>query len=143
MLEFSPVEQEKTVMVWFGELHGFSPQLLAMIGWMFGVCVFALTVDFTSFGLIGKAGPVAYAVVGHAKTVLTIVVGIVMFPQQETAATIRADIIGCGTALFGVVAYTHFEYCFKNKLPDWVEKNIPSLVKNKVAPRSVEQGSVP
>jgi len=131
--EFIPTEQNRTVVGWLNDTAKFSPDLGATVLWMAGVCVAALTVNFTSFGLIGKTGPVAYAVVGHAKTVLTIFLGIVMFPAQETAASIRGDIIGCSIALCGVVAYTHFEYCFKNKKPDWVEKNMPFLVANKVA----------
>lgn len=135
LTEFIPTEQNRTVVGWLNDTAKFSPDLGVTMLWMAGVCVAALTVNFTSFGLIGKTGPVAYAVVGHAKTVLTIILGIVMFPSQETAATIRGDIIGCSIALCGVVAYTHFEYCFKNKKPDWVEKNIPSLVSTKtVAP---------
>jgi len=134
--EFIAAEQDNTVIDWLGNAfqEGLTPHMLATLAWMFGVCAAALTVNFTSFGLIGKTGPVAYAVVGHAKTIFTIILGIVMFPQQETPATIRADIVGCAIAFVGVVAYTHFEYCFKNNKPDWVEKNIPSLVSNKVAP---------
>jgi len=131
--EFIPTEQNRTVVGWLNDTAKFSPDLGATVLWMAGVCVAALTVNFTSFGLIGKTGPVAYAVVGHAKTVLTIFLGIVMFPAQETAASIRGDIIGCSIALCGVIAYTHFEYCFKNKKPDWVEKNMPFLVANKIA----------
>jgi solute carrier family 35 protein E3 len=137
--EFLPSEQNTTVLVWFGNMHSFSPNLGATVLWILGVCVAALTVNFTSFGLIGKTGPVAYAVVGHAKTVLTIFLGIVMFPEQETVETIRSDVLGCGIALCGVVAYTHFEYCFKQKVPDWVELNLPCLVKNKIAPKELTQ----
>lgn len=131
--EFVPAEQDKTVMEWFQDAmnEGFTYRLGVTLLWMLGVCVAALTVNFTSFGLIGKVGPIAYAVVGHAKTVLTIILGIVLFRSQETHATIIGDIVGCSVALCGVLAYTHFEYCFHNKVPDWVEKNLPALVKSK------------
>jgi len=132
-IEFFPVEQEKTVPAYFAAVskEHFGGDFPATCKWMMGVCLMALTVNFTSFGLIGKTGPIAYAVVGHAKTVLTIIMGIVLFRSQETHRTITADIVGCGVAMFGVIAYTHFEYCFKNNKPDWVEKNFPALVSKK------------
>merc|ERR1719272_329789 len=99
-----------------------------------GVCLMALTVNFTSFGLIGKTCPIAYAIVGHAKTVLTIFMGIVLFPKAETPATISADIVGCGVAMFGVIAYGHFEYCLQKGVPDIFEKQFGQ---KKVAPGGV------
>merc|ERR1712151_1024218 len=105
--------------------------------WIMGTCVCALVVNFTSFGLIGKTGPVAYAVVGHAKTVLTILMGLIFFPQEETRQTMIANIIGCAVAMFGVVAYGHFEYNLKAHKPDVVQimveklqKKYPSLGRN-------------
>jgi len=118
--EFFAVEKDYTVMdyiaqVQYGAMAGkFGVTML----WLLGVCFFALTVNFTSFGLIGQAGPVAYAVVGHAKTVLTIIMGIVLFPKEETAASVWGDIVGCGIAMFGVIAYGHFEFCLKKNKPD-------------------------
>merc|ERR1711972_408113 len=72
---------------------GFGGNYPTMLCWLMGVCVMALTVNFTSFGLIGKTGPIAYAVVGHAKTVLTIILGMTLFPKEDTEKTMVADII--------------------------------------------------
>jgi len=131
--EFLPVESfgdwERTVPHYLAGVSNqasSSSTLLGVCGWLVGVCCCALTVNFTSFGLIGKTGPIAYAVVGHGKTVLTIFMGIVMFRSEDTKATIRADIIGCVVALFGVIAYTHFEYCLKNKKEDIIAQYFPA-----------------
>jgi len=105
---------------------------------LLGACIMAVTVNFTSFGLIGKTGPIAYAVVGHAKTVLTIVSGIVLFPKEDTRITIVADIVGCGFAMFGVIAYGHFEYCLKNERPDLVERYFPALIGKRTTTASLE-----
>jgi len=134
LVEFLPLESSgdwtKTVPHYMhavmngGQEAGLFPDVCK---WLLGVSVFALAVNFTSFGLIGKGGPITYAVVGHAKTVLTIAMGIVMFRSADTAATIRADIIGCAVALIGVIGYGHFEYKAKNNQPDIIEQNFPGL----------------
>lgn len=138
--EFLPVEKEETVLNYFIAAYNdeFGGQFASMLPWLLGVCVMALTVNFTMFGLIGRTGPIAYAVVGHAKTVLTIIMGIEMFPGSETAATVFADIWGCGVALFGAVGYAHFEYCTQKKQPDIVERTFPFCFAEKtvVAPTS-------
>lgn len=122
--EFFPVEKDYTVPQYFAKVQaeGFGGKFPVTMLWLAGVCLMALTVNFTSFGLIGKTGPIAYAVVGHAKTVLTIIMGILLFPKEEDKATITADIVGCGVAMFGVIAYGHFEYCLQNNKPDIFQK---------------------
>ena len=131
-------ERESIVCVWLGGgggyaspvpivashicLSRFGGRFPVMLMWLSGVCLMALAVNFTSFGLIGKTGPIAYAIVGHAKTVLTIFMGIVLFPKAETPATISADIVGCGVAMFGVIAYGHFEYSLQKGQPGIIQK---------------------
>jgi len=128
-VEFFAVESGKTVPSYFVAVYneGFGGRFPGACAWMLGTCIFALLVNFTSFGLIGKTGPIAYAVVGHAKTVLTIIMGIALFPSEDTEKTIIADIVGCAVAMFGVIAYGHFELCLKKKKADIVERNFPSL----------------
>jgi len=122
--EFFDVEKPTTVPMYLKGVaaEGFGGRFPIMLMWLGGVCLMALTVNFTSFGLIGKTGPIAYAIVGHAKTVLTIFMGIVLFPKAETPATISADIVGCGVAMFGVIAYGHFEYSLQKDQPDIIQK---------------------
>jgi len=123
-IEFVSVESDKTVPAFFFAAYndGFGGKFPGTCTWMMGTCIFALLVNFTSFGLIGQTGPVAYAVVGHAKTIFTIFLGMLLFPSEGTRATIRADIIGCGVAMIGVIAYGHFEYCLKTQKADLVQR---------------------
>lgn len=132
-VEFSGLESAKTVPSYFAVVYknSFGGEFPGTCAWMTGTCIFALLVNFTSFGLIGKTGPIAYAVVGHAKTVLTIVMGMALFPQEDSRKTMIADIVGCGVAMFGVVAYGHFEYCLKTKKADVIARTFPSLCAQK------------
>lgn len=70
----------ETALDYFGDasepLH--SKTLLMVLG----TCFIALAVNFTSFGLIGKTGPITFQVVGHAKTCLVLVGGYVLFPAK-------------------------------------------------------------
>jgi len=141
IVEGLPVENdaEHTNIAWLRNPTKFSPQLHVTLLWMLGVCVAALTVNYTSMVLIGKTGPVAYAVVGNAKTILTIIMGIIMFPKDENAASIRGDVIGCSIGLVGGIFYAYFEFCFKKEKPDFVESMMPSLVKVRVSDWQAER----
>jgi len=122
--EWIPGTRDFTVPMYFAQAaaNGFGGEFWGTMAWCLGVCVMALTVNFTAFGLIGKTGPVAYAIVGHAKTVITIIMGFVLFPGEETRQTMVADVIGCSVAMVAVVCYGHFEYCLKNNKPDMLDK---------------------
>jgi len=128
-----PVENDAkhTVIEWCYHPTYYTPQLHIMLLYLLGVSLAALTVNYTSMVLIGKTGPVAYAVVGNAKTVLTICMGLFMFPGDETAASIRGDIIGCAVGIIGGLFYAYFEYCWKKNVPDFVEAAMPCLVGKK------------
>merc|ERR1719272_593259 len=108
IVEGLPIENDAshTNVAWFQNPNKFSPGVWSIgqgsvLFWMVGVCMAALTVNYTSMVLIGKTGPVAYAVVGNAKTILTICMGLFMFPGDETAASIRGDVIGCAVGIIG------------------------------------------
>ena len=74
---------------------------------MLSTCVFAAGVNVATFGLIGKTSSITYQVVGHAKTVLLLVFGYIMFPSQweSTAQMVRA-VVGIVVALIGVFWYS-------------------------------------
>jgi len=133
IVEGLPIENDAqhTVIDWLMHPRQYTPELGIMLLWLFGVCCAALLVNYTSMVLIGKTGPVAYAVVGNAKTVLTICMGLFMFPGDETAASIRGDIIGCAVGIIGGLFYAYFEYCWKKNVPDFVEAAMPCLVGKK------------
>ena len=72
-----------------------------------GTCLFAVCVNIATFGLIGKTSSVTYQVVGHAKTVLLLILGYIFFPSkwESTAQFVRA-ITGIIIALIGMFYYT-------------------------------------
>ena len=77
------------------------------IGLMLATCVFAAGVNVATFGLIGKTSSITYQVVGHAKTVLLLIFGYIMFPSQweSTFQMVRA-VTGIVVALIGVFWYS-------------------------------------
>jgi len=141
IVEGLPIENDAqhTVIDWLMHPRQYTPELGIMCAWLLGVCCAALLVNYTSMVLIGKTGPVAYAVVGNAKTVFTIILGIMMFPKDENAASIRGDIIGCSIGLVGALFYAYFEYYYKKNLPDFVERTLPFLVAKKADDWKAEQ----
>jgi solute carrier family 35 protein E3 len=76
--------------------------------------LFAVVGNVIAFSLIGKAGPVTFQVVGHVKTMLIFVFGLLMFPETyETSSQFLKKILGLTVAMVGVVLYTVFEMQIK------------------------------
>lgn len=70
-------------------------------------CFFAVGVNVATFGLIGKTSSVTYQVVGHAKTVLLLILGYIFFPSKwESKFQMIRAMAGIAIALFGVFFYT-------------------------------------
>ena len=84
--------------------------------------VFAVYGNVISFVLIGKIGPVTFQVIGHTKTILIFIFGLIMFPptKVETQEQKIKKIAGLVISMIGVISYTYFEIKFKSK-----EKVIP------------------
>ena len=87
---------------------------------LLGVC--AVAVNICSFALIGKAGPIAYAVVGHSKTIVVVVLGFLFFSQGQSMETQIYNLAGVSVAMVGVILYTHFTMAQKAKQPDCLER---------------------
>jgi len=73
--------------------------------------VFAVSVNICSFGLIGRTSAVTYQVVGHMKTILIFIFGLIMFPadSKETPQMKRKKIFGLCISMMGVILYTIFQ----------------------------------
>jgi solute carrier family 35 protein E3 len=72
--------------------------------------VFALFGNVIAFSLIGRAGPVTFQVVGHVKTILIFVCGLILFPEKEdTTGRLLKKIAGLAISMTGVILYTRFE----------------------------------
>jgi solute carrier family 35 protein E3 len=70
-------------------------------------CVFAIGVNVSTVQLIGKTSSITYQVVGHAKTVLLLVLGYIFFPSPwESRKQMIKAIVGILLALFGVFMYS-------------------------------------
>ncbi|OHT07654.1 integral membrane protein [Tritrichomonas foetus] len=71
----------------------------------------AVSVNVCSFGLIGKTSAVTYQVVGHVKTILIFVFGLIMFPpnKNETKEQFYKKIAGLVISMTGMIYYTYLE----------------------------------
>jgi solute carrier family 35 protein E3 len=89
----------------------------------------AVSVNVCSFGLIGKTSAIAYQVVGHVKSILIFVFGLVMFParNEETRDQFTKKIVGLVIAMVGVITYSWLEMREKeaNKRLEAVADTLP------------------
>jgi solute carrier family 35 protein E3 len=77
----------------------------------------SVSVNVCAFGLIGKTSAVTYQVVGHCKTILIFIFGLLMFPpkQNETVGQFRKKIAGLVVSMSGMIFYTYLELKAKEK----------------------------
>ena len=71
----------------------------------------AVSVNVCSFGLIGRTSAVTYQVVGHVKTILIFVFGLIMLPpnRSETQEKFYKKIAGLVISMVGIVSYTFIQ----------------------------------
>ena len=67
-------------------------------------CVIAVSVNFSTFLVIGKTSPVTYQVLGHLKTCLVLGFGYTLLHDPFT----ERNIIGILVAVFGMGLYSYF-----------------------------------
>ena len=84
----------------------------------------AVSVNICSFGLIGKTSAVTYQVVGHIKTILIFIFGLIYFPPnaKETLAQKNKKIIGLCISMVGVISYTYFKLTLPNPIEEKKDK---------------------
>ena len=68
-------------------------------------CLIAVSVNFSTFLVLGKCDAVTYQVLGHLKTMLILLMGFVVLKNPATSRNIG----GICIALVGMVAYAHQE----------------------------------
>lgn len=68
-------------------------------------CCFALGVNISNYVVLGKTSPLTYQVLGHLKTVLILVLGVVIFHKEVDSQ----NVLGVLVAMVGVVAYTEIK----------------------------------
>lgn len=79
--------------------------------------VFAVYGNIIGFIMIGKTGPVTFQVIGHTKTILIFIFGLIMFPptKYESPEQKFKKIVGLVISMCGVIMYTYFELKIKAK----------------------------
>lgn len=78
-------------------------------------CLIAVSVNFSTFLVIGTTSPVTYQVLGHLKTCLVLSFGYTLLHDPFTAR----NIIGILVAIFGMALYSYFSVSeSKKKLID-------------------------
>lgn len=87
-------------------------------------CVIAVSVNFSTFLVIGKTSPVTYQVLGHLKTCLVLAFGYTLLHDPFT----ERNIIGILVAVFGMGLYSYF--CTQeNKKKQSVDLSLGSQVR--------------
>ncbi|KAE8711500.1 hypothetical protein F3Y22_tig00110290pilonHSYRG00040 [Hibiscus syriacus] len=81
--------------------YKYSPIVLAFI--MLS-CIISVSVNFSTFLVIGKTSPVTYQVLGHLKTCLVLTLGYTLLHDPFT----EKNIIGILIAIFGMGLYSYF-----------------------------------
>ena len=79
--------------------------------------VFAVYGNIIGFIMIGKTGPVTFQVIGHTKTILIFIFGLIMFPPKkyESHEQKVKKITGLVISMVGVILYTYFELKIRAK----------------------------
>lgn len=65
-------------------------------------CVLALAVNVSNYVVLGRTSPLTYQVLGHAKTILILVLGFLVFNKTVDGR----QALGIAIAMVGVIAYT-------------------------------------
>jgi solute carrier family 35 protein E3 len=73
--------------------------------------LFAAYGNVIGFIMIGQTGPVTFQVIGHTKTILIFVFGLMLFPPKFAESQVQKikKICGLVISMIGVIMYTYFE----------------------------------
>jgi solute carrier family 35 protein E3 len=99
------------------------------IGMIFLSCCFAILVNICSFTLIGKFSAVTYQVIGHMKTILVLVGGLLMFKFNGTTRQLMNNLSGIVLAMIGVILYGHLKSASAGN-SDWLDQFFPNFFVN-------------
>ena len=89
----------------------FSLNALVILLWLSGLqvfiilsCLISVSVNFSTFLVIGKTSPVTYQVLGHLKTCLILAFGYILLRDPFN----WRNMLGIGIALVGMILYSYF-----------------------------------
>lgn len=94
----------------------YTPQVLVFIVLS---CLISVSVNFSTFLVIGKTSPVTYQVLGHLKTCLVLAFGYVLLHDPFSGR----NILGILIAVVGMVLYSYF--CTRDTQPKPAEVSAP------------------
>ncbi|KAF5951379.1 hypothetical protein HYC85_009323 [Camellia sinensis] len=97
-----------------------------MQGFIILSCLIAVSVNFSTFLVIGKTSPVTYQVLGHLKTCLVLAFGYTLLHDPFTSR----NIIGILIAILGMALYSYF-CSHENKKKQLVDLSPPSQIRDK------------
>ncbi|KAK1261123.1 hypothetical protein QJS04_geneDACA002422 [Acorus gramineus] len=75
-----------------------------VLGFIILSCLISISVNFSTFLVIGKTSPVTYQVLGHLKTCLVLALGYTVLRDPFT----MRNILGISVAVFGMGLYSYF-----------------------------------
>ncbi|KAL8146326.1 UDP-xylose transporter 1 [Apium graveolens] len=93
-----------------------------VLGFIVLSCLIAVSVNFSTFLVIGKTSPVTYQVLGHLKTCLVLGFGYTLLHDPFTAR----NIIGILIAILGMGLYSYF-CTYENKKKQLVDLSSPQV----------------
>jgi solute carrier family 35 protein E3 len=123
------LETSGRISIWNESFDGLELLLIMLTG------LIAVSVNVCSFGLIGKTSAITYQVVGHVKSILIFVFGLIMFPPKvgETRDQFIKKIVGLIIAMVGVITYSWLEMKSKE-----VQSRLEALQPNDPPPELVD-----
>jgi solute carrier family 35 protein E3 len=78
---------------------------IPLLGWIMLTCLLAVAVNILTYALIGKTSAVTFQVVGHLKTILTLIGGYYLFTSAIATTTNRVASNFIVVALVGMIFY--------------------------------------
>lgn len=91
-------------------------------------CMFAILVNICSFTLIGMSSPVTYQVIGHLKTMLVLLGGMLLFGFNGSNSRLLINLAGIFIAMVGVVCYGSIKESAGSKRDDICDRFLPTYV---------------
>lgn len=92
--------------------------------------VISVSVNVSAFAFIGKTSAVTYQVVGHAKTLIIFIIGLILFPptvHEPSEKRIR-KLVGLAFGMIGTVLYTVFQMMDKKEQERMAQKSDEHVV---------------
>ena len=82
-----------------------------------GTGLLAVGSNVSAFAIIGRTSAITYQVIGHAKTLIIFVFGLILFPPSipEPKDKMKKKMLGLLFGMIGTILYTIFEMADKNK----------------------------